>query len=60
MDSVIRGYSCRQVYQRKAANRMDYVVAKVDLSLRVLKPIVALPATFIWLLRMVDENRRVC
>jgi hypothetical protein len=32
---------------KEGSNRMDYVVAELDLSLRLLKPIVALPATFI-------------
>ena len=31
----------------KEGNRMDYVVAELDLSRHVLKPIVVLPATFI-------------
>ena len=31
----------------KDASRMDYVVAELDLSEHVLKPIVSLPATFI-------------
>ena len=32
---------------KESSNRMDYVVAELDMSRRVLKPIVALPATFI-------------
>jgi hypothetical protein len=31
----------------KDGSRMDYVVAEVDLAQRILKPVVALPATFI-------------
>ncbi len=41
------GFFVQAGLSKDGSNRMDYVVAEVDLSRRILKPIGALPATFI-------------